>query len=79
MLQISMTVAEYLFLVAGVAMIGNGIILYGRRTNDWVGVLKMFYNRIGMSVEEYKWYKLGVSAVVLGVIVRIVNLTLWPV
>ncbi|WEM45557.1 hypothetical protein PTW35_20995 (plasmid) [Photobacterium sp. DA100] len=78
MLQLSMTVAEYLLILAGLAMVGNGIILYGRRTSDWTGVLKMFYNRIGMSVEEFKWYRLGVASLVLGVIVRIVSLIIWP-
>ena len=78
MLQISMTVAEYLLILAGLAMVVNGIIIYGRRTSDWTGVLKMFYNRIGMAVEEFKWYRLGVASSILGVIIRIVNLTLWP-
>ena len=78
MLQVSMTVAEYVLILAGLVLVGNGIILYGRRTSDWTGVLKMFYNRIGMSAAEFKWYRLGVAALVLGVIVRIVNLTFWP-
>ncbi|MGF1734645.1 hypothetical protein [Photobacterium satsumensis] len=78
MLQLSMTVAEYLLILAGLAMVVNGIIIYGRRTSDWTGVLKMFYNRIGMSVEEFKWYRLGVASLILGVIIRIVNLTFWP-
>ena len=78
MLQVSMTVAEYLFILAGLVMVGNGIILYGRRTSDWTGVLKMFYNRIGMSADEFKWYRLGVALLVVGVIVRIANLTFWP-
>ncbi|KHT61894.1 membrane protein [Photobacterium gaetbulicola] len=79
MLQLSMSVAEYLLILAGLAMVGNGIILYGRRTSDWTGILKMFYNRIGMSVQEFKWYRLGVASLVLGVVVRILNLTFWPV
>ncbi|PSW15715.1 hypothetical protein C9J01_01475 [Photobacterium rosenbergii] len=78
MLQVSMTVAEYVLILAGLVLVGNGIILYGRRTSDWTGVLKMFYNRIGMSAVEFKWYRLGVAALVLGVIIRIVNLTFWP-
>ncbi|MBY5946289.1 hypothetical protein [Photobacterium rosenbergii] len=78
MLQVSMTVAEYVLILAGLVLVGNGIILYGRRTSDWTGVLKMFYNRIGMSASEFKWYRLGVAALVLGVIIRIVNLMFWP-
>ena len=78
MLQVSMAIGEYLLIMAGLAMTGAGIVLYGRRTHDWSGVVKMFYKRIGMSVEEYKWYRLGVSALILGVVVRVVNLIFWP-
>ena len=79
MMQNTMNIAEYLFLLGGLSMIMMGIAQYGRRTQDWGGVVRMFYRRIDMTVAEYKWYRLGVSCVVVAVIVRVVNFTVWPV
>ncbi|WP_299012935.1 hypothetical protein [uncultured Photobacterium sp.] len=79
MLETITNVAEILLLVFGLMFITMGVGQYGWRTADWGGVVKMFYQRICMNTSEYKWYRLGVSSFVFGVIVRIVNLTIWPV
>ncbi|UTV30233.1 hypothetical protein [Photobacterium atrarenae] len=71
--------AEIILIACGLMLITRSIFQYGKRTRDWTGVAKMFYQRVSMNVAEYKAYRLGVSAFILGVIIRIVNLTLWPV
>ncbi|KLV05490.1 membrane protein [Photobacterium aquae] len=77
-MQIGLMVTEYVLVAVGLSMLGRGIYLYGHRTRDWSGIAKMFYQRVGMLAGEYRWYQLGVSVFVLGVVVRIVNLMLWP-
>lgn len=79
MLETAMTIAEILFITSGLLFTAKSIHQYGRRTSDWAGAAKMFYKRIGMDTAEYKWYRLGISFFVVGVLVRIVNLTFWPV
>lgn len=78
MLENTLNIAEYVFLLAGVGMLMAGIAQYGRRTQDWGGVVRMFYRRIDMTVEEFKWYRIGVACVVVAVLLRIVNFTFWP-
>jgi hypothetical protein len=66
------------FLVFGIIFVMTGILLYGKRSNDWKGVATMFYKRVPLSIAEYKWYRLGISLVVFAVILRVLALTLWP-
>ncbi|OAN13166.1 hypothetical protein A3K86_16025 [Photobacterium jeanii] len=79
MLQTSLVVAEIVLLSLGVLMIIKSMAQFGQRTQNWLGVLTMFYKRVGMDIAEYRWYRLGVASFVLGVVLRIVNLTIWPV
>lgn len=41
---------EKLLLLAGVLFIITGIVQYGRRSQDWKGVVTMFYKRVPMSL-----------------------------
>ena len=79
MLETTMRFAEILLIASGLLFIAKSIAQYGKRTSDWSGVAKMFYKRVGMDTKEYKWYRLGVGCFVVGIVVRIVNLTFWPV
>ena len=79
MLEITMNFAEMILIVSGLLFIAKSALQYGKRTTDWAGIAKMFYKRVGMDTAEYKWYRLGVSCFVFGVVVRIVNLTFWPI
>lgn len=79
MLETTMSFAEMILIVSGLLLITKSVMQYGKRTSDWSGVVKMFYKRVGMDTAEYKWYRLGVSCFVVGVIVRVVNLIFWPV
>ncbi|MGF1729201.1 hypothetical protein L4D19_06375 [Photobacterium kasasachensis] len=79
MLETTMGIAEMVLIISGLLFITKSVMQYGKRTSDWGGVVKMFYKRVGMDTAEYKWYRLGVSCFVIGVVVRIVNLTFWPV
>ncbi|UXI03930.1 CDK5RAP3 family protein [Photobacterium sp. TY1-4] len=78
MLETSLKIVEIMLIASGLLLITKSVFQYGTRTRDWSGVVKMFYKRVSMNVAEYKAYRLGVSAFILGVLVRIVNLTLWP-
>ncbi|EOX1482066.1 hypothetical protein ACPDZ9_000634 [Vibrio cholerae] len=69
---------EKLILVSGILLVLIGVMRYGRRSQDWKGVVTMFYKRIPMTIEEYKWYRLGVSCIVFAIILRIALLTFWP-
>jgi len=79
MLETTMSFAEMILILSGLLFIAKSVIQYGKRTSDWSGAIKMFYKRVGMDTAEYKSYRLGVSCFVIGVAVRIVNLTFWPV
>ncbi|PNM64447.1 hypothetical protein AL544_005915 [Vibrio mimicus] len=69
---------EKLILVSGILLVLTGMMRYGRRSQDWKGVATMFYKRIPMTIDEYKWYRLGISLIVFAVILRIALLTFWP-
>lgn len=47
---------EKVLLLLGVACFLTGIIRYGKRSQDWKGIVTMFYKRIPMSIAEYRWY-----------------------
>ncbi|GAB3526648.1 hypothetical protein GCM10027342_30830 [Photobacterium alginatilyticum] len=79
MLETTMSFAEIVLIISGLLFITKSVMQYGKRTSDWGGIVKMFYKRVGMDTAEYKWYRLGVSCFIVGVVVRIVNLTFWPV
>ena len=68
---------ELLLIGTGIIFLCLSITQYGKRTSDWRGACTLFVKRIEMSAQEYKWYRLGISTFILGVTVRIINLTLW--
>jgi len=70
--------AEKVILILGIIFILTSIVRYGKRSHDWKGVITMFYRRIPMSIEEYKWYRLGVAFIVTAIVLRIAVLTFWP-
>ncbi|MDX1302910.1 hypothetical protein [Photobacterium sp.] len=78
MLQITMNYAEILLLVTGLLLITKSLFQYGKRTRDWSGLAMMIVKRVGMDTAEYRWYRLGVSYFVAGVVIRIANMIFWP-
>ncbi|GEK13612.1 hypothetical protein GNP82_20045 [Aliivibrio fischeri] len=70
-------IAQYLFMLIGIVCILVSITQYSRRTSDISGAVMLFVKRIEMSVNEYKWYRIGISVLILGVAIRIIKLTLW--
>ncbi|ASU23768.1 hypothetical protein CCZ37_14330 [Vibrio qinghaiensis] len=70
--------AEKGILLLGIIFILMSIVRYSKRSHDWKGVITMFYRRIPMSIEEYKWYRLGVALIVVAIVLRITLLTFWP-
>ncbi|CED57271.1 hypothetical protein ACU5DF_01960 [Aliivibrio wodanis] len=76
-MNVMVSIIEHLFIGVGILCLLLTITQYGRRTSDWGGACILFVKRIDLSLQEHKWYRIGVSALVLGVIVRIFNLTFW--
>ncbi|MUL01614.1 hypothetical protein GNP89_05205 [Aliivibrio fischeri] len=70
-------IAQYLFMLIGMVCILISITQYSRRTSDISGAVMLFVKRIEMSVNEYKWYRIGISVLILGVAIKIIKLTLW--
>lgn len=69
---------EKSILLAGILLVVTGIMRYGKRSQDWRSVATMFYKRVPMTIDEYKWYRLGMALVVFAFVLRIILLTLWP-
>jgi len=69
---------EKSILLTGILFVTMGVFQYGRRSQDWKGVVTMFYKRIPMSISEFKWYRLGIALLVFAVIIRIAGLIFWP-
>lgn len=69
-------IAQYLFMLIGMVCILVSITQYSRRTSDISGAVMLFVKRIEMSVNEYKWYRIGISLLIIGVAIRIIKLTL---
>ncbi|QUJ70481.1 hypothetical protein KDD30_20530 (plasmid) [Photobacterium sp. GJ3] len=78
MLEIIAKTAEWTLLIVGLLLILTSMANYGRRTKDWGGLVTMFYKRVSMTAKEYNFYRFGVAAVVLGIVLRMVNLIFWP-
>lgn len=78
MFEAIVMVVEKSILVIGIGLILMSLYQYGRRSQDWKGVVTVFYKRVEMTAQEFKFYKLGVSMVIFAVILRIAALTFWP-
>ncbi|GAB6263949.1 hypothetical protein [Photobacterium sp. 53610] len=78
MFEIIAKTSEWVLLTVGLILLLTSMVTYGRRTKDWGGLATMFFKRISMTAKEYNFYRLGVASVVLGILIRMVNLTLWP-
>ncbi|OCH08981.1 hypothetical protein [Aliivibrio fischeri] len=70
-------IAQYLFMLIGIVCILVSITQYSRRTSDISGAVMLFVKRIEMSVNEYKWYRTGISILILGIAIRIIKLAFW--
>jgi len=77
-MEVGLFWAEKGMLLLGALFVLTGIMQYGKRSQDWKGVVTMFYKRIPMSIAEYKWYRLGIALLVFAVIMRFALLILWP-
>ncbi len=77
-MEVGLFWAEKGMLVLGALFVLTSIMQYGRRSNDWKGVITMVYKRTPMNIAEYKWYRLGIALLVFAVIIRFALLILWP-
>ncbi|EJK2113412.1 hypothetical protein NK428_000211 [Vibrio navarrensis] len=78
-MEVGLFWAEKGFLLVGILFVLTGIIQYGKRSQDWRGVVTMFYKRIPMSVSEYKWYRLGIGLCLFAVVMRIGLMVIFPI
>ncbi|MFV0575270.1 MAG: hypothetical protein ACK5NC_07675 [Vibrio sp.] len=77
-MELTFVILEKSFLICGICCVLYSLFVYGKRSQDWKGAVTAFYKRVDMTVEEFKFYKIGVSLLVFAVIFRIGILTLWP-
>ncbi|WP_086980745.1 hypothetical protein [Vibrio aphrogenes] len=77
-MEMVLLVLEKSILLVGIGCVLFSLLEYGKRSQDWKGVITVFYKRVDMTVNEFKFYKFGVSLLVFAVILRIGVLTLWP-
>ncbi|MGF1755502.1 hypothetical protein L4C33_18130 [Vibrio makurazakiensis] len=77
-MEVGLFWAEKMLLVLGVLFVLTGVMQYGKRSQDWKGVVTMFYKRIPMNVTEFKWYRLGIASLVFAVILKFALLIFWP-
>lgn len=77
-MEMALVIIEKSILLIGIACVLFSLFEYGKRSQDWKGVVTVFYKRVDMTVNEFKFYKFGVSLLVLAVIFRIAILTFFP-
>ncbi len=75
---LTLFIIEKSLLVIGILLLLSALAQYIRRTADWRGVLTMFFKRIDLSVGEYRFYRLAISAIVLAAVLKVVLLTFYP-
>ncbi|GLT13742.1 hypothetical protein [Vibrio algivorus] len=77
-MEMALVIIEKSILLIGIACVLFSLFEYGKRSQDWKGVVTVFYKRVDMTVNEFKFYKFGVSLLVFAVIFRIAILTFFP-
>lgn len=77
-MEMAFVIVEKSILLIGVACVLFSLFEYGKRSHDWKGAVTAFYKRVDMTVSEFKFYKIGVSLLIMAVVLRITILTLWP-
>ena len=77
-MELGLYLAEKGLLIIGIIFILTSLYQYGKRSQDWKGVVTVFFKRVPMSVSEYKWYRSGIMLVLAAALMRIVLLSVWP-
>ena len=79
-MMLGLKIAELLLLITGVLLVLTGSWRYGRRKKDWLALLRIVFNRAkDLTLQEYRWLRYGGMLLFIGVLVRIANLTFYPV
>ncbi|WP_417607202.1 hypothetical protein [Oceanimonas baumannii] len=72
--------AESALLLTGLLLVLIGTWRYGRRRKDWLALPRIVFNRAkDLTLQEYRWLRYGGMLLFIGVLVRIANLTFYPV
>ncbi len=69
---------EKVLLLIGIGGVLFSLYEYGKRSQDWKGVITVFYKRVDMTVHEFKFYKLGISLLLFAAVLRVGILTFYP-
>ncbi|CAH0529841.1 hypothetical protein [Vibrio hippocampi] len=77
-MELAIYISEKVALCIGVMAIVSSLVMYGRRSQDWKGIATMFYKRIPLTTNEYKYYRLGISLLLIAVILKIGFAVFWP-
>lgn len=72
--------AEYALFTVGILLILYALFCYMRRTGDYQGFWRVFVNRLkdGFIIAEFKFYRAGVLLLIFGILMRFINLVLFP-
>ncbi|GLS82681.1 hypothetical protein [Paraferrimonas haliotis] len=69
---------ETLLLTIGLVLVIYALVKYIRRTNNYHAVWQVFVNKLNdLKIEEFKLFRLGIVFLFVGILVQIVNLTLY--
>lgn len=64
----------------GVLLILTALFKYTQRTNDYQSIWRVLINKLkdGFNIAEFKIYRTGVSILIFGLVIRLVNQIFFP-
>ncbi|MBY5993955.1 hypothetical protein [Ferrimonas balearica] len=70
-------IAQLFFLTLGLALVVVAVGLYLRRTANWHALWQIWVGKLkDLSLSEFRFYRSGILFLFIGILLRIVNLTL---
>jgi|GEM_PF-1923055 len=75
-----LAVLEPATFILGLLLVLTALFQYVQRTNDYHGIWRILINKLkdGFIVSEFKIYRLGVSILLIGLVLRLINHIFFP-
>tara|TARA_B110000046_G_C12803974_1_gene318408 strand:+ start:288 stop:536 length:249 start_codon:yes stop_codon:yes gene_type:complete len=66
--------------ILGIGLVLIALFKYTQRTKDYGSVWRVMVNKLkdGFTIDEFKYYRLGVVILIFGLVVRLVNQIFFP-
>jgi len=79
MMQI-LTVLEPAAFILGLLLTLTALFKYTQRTQDYQSVWRVLINKLkdGFTIAEFKLYRLGISILLVGLVLRLINQIFFP-